>query len=139
MKNKTKQGFIGLVTVITVSAVAVLITSATLLRSITEITVSADEEQSAKAWAAAGGCVEYALTKYASTTGHWGESGDYNPSGGDELSIGENTCYIVGVDGANSSTSSPRTIKAESIVSTPRGDRIDKYTKSSDRFVDLGC
>lgn len=111
------RGFIGLVTVITVSAIAVLITSATLLRSITESTISMDEEHSAQAWAAANGCVEYALTRYASTTGDgWGSyDADYSPND-DELSIGENPCYIVEVDGANSGTSTTRTIKTESRI-----------------------
>lgn len=113
IKNK---GFIGLVTVITVSAVAVLITSATLLRSITESTISLDEEQSARAWAAANGCVEFALTKYASTTGDgWGSyTGDYTGEQG--LSIGDDTCYILEVEDANSGTTTERTIRASSTV-----------------------
>ena len=116
-----KKGFIALITVLTVSAVALVIASTILLKSITESTVSGDEISVDTAEATVDTCGEYALihlasttiTGYASTSNGWN---NYNVSTGNSVSIGGNSCYIYPILNIGGGTSSPRQINASSTV-----------------------
>ena len=110
-----QKGFIGLITIILTSAIALLISSAVLLRSITEATVSSDEEQSNKAWATVNACGESALMALASTSDDgvyvWN---NHTNNGHQDVSVGDYSCYY-NITGTGTST--PRSIEAESTVS----------------------
>lgn len=109
-----KKGFISLIVILIASATALIISSTILLKSITEATVSADEESSNKALAAVNACAEYALIHLASTTYY--TNGWANYQGDEELTIGleGNSCYIYPI--TETGTSTPRTIHASSTV-----------------------
>jgi hypothetical protein len=115
---KHQKGFIALITILSASAVALLISSTILLRSITEATYSINEESSAKAWATVNACGEYALIHLASSTitdiegGGWDYEGDYT------LDVGDYSCYIDSVGNRNTGTTTPRIIKASSAVNS---------------------
>ncbi len=108
-----KKGFITLILVLTISAIALVISSVSLLRSVTEATISTAEESSNKAWAMVTACVETALTDLASSTNPVGAWISYNLS--DTISIGTESCYYE-VSGVGTSTE--RTIHASSSVNT---------------------
>ncbi len=108
---KKEKGFISLVAIMTISAVALVIASAVLLRSITEAIISVDEESSNLAWAAANACGEIAVWKLATTTVNLSGSWDYN--GDVELDVGDNTCYINSIIGTGND---PRTVQVHSTV-----------------------
>ncbi len=106
-----QKGFIGLITVLMVSAIALFIGSMSLLRSVSESTISRDEEASNKAWIAANNCAEYALIHLASTSI---SGGGWNYSGGEGLNFGDYSCTINSIIG--SGISNPRTINTYSTV-----------------------
>lgn len=106
-----QKGFIGLITILTASAIALLIGSTILLKSITEATISLDEENSGRAWAGVNACVEKALLELSSTTGSVG----WNYLGGETVAVGDYSCYILPID-ISGGTSSSRLIKASSTV-----------------------
>lgn len=112
-----KRGFIALITVITASAVALIIGSSILLKSITESNLSADEEFSNKAWATVNACAEHALYNLASTTNSGGsEWYNHASTTGYSIDIDGNTCYIYPIVGTEAGTTSPRLIQASSTV-----------------------
>lgn len=115
-----KKGFISLMTILLVSATALIISSTILLKSITETTVSSDEEFSNRAWSAVNACGEYALvhlavastTGYASTTNGWNYQGQYELT---DLGADGDSCYIYPID-ISGGASSTRLIMASSTV-----------------------
>jgi hypothetical protein len=115
-----QKGFIALITILSASAIALLISSTILLKSVTEATYSIDEESSAKAWATVNACGEYALYNLASTTNSGGSEWYTFNSAGDGMSLDigdtEHSCYIYTIVGTTVSTSSPRIIHASSTV-----------------------
>ena len=116
-----KQGFIALITILLVSAIAVIISSSILLKSITESRLSTDEESATVAWATVNACAEYALIHLASTTvsGYPSTTNGWNnfaTSSGLSVSNGANSCYIYSILNNAGGTSSPRQINASSTV-----------------------
>lgn len=108
-----QKGFIGLVTILTASAVALLIGSSILFKSITEATLSTDEELSAKAWATVSACGERAVFSLASTSDN-GVAVWNNYDSSETLTIDDYSCYYS-ITGEGTST--PRVIQASSTVS----------------------
>lgn len=117
--NKQK-GFIGLVTILLVSAIALLIGSTILLKSITEATLSSDEEFSNQAWATVNACAEHALINLAlaSTTGFDEEISGWNYAGDEEVEVvaSGNSCYIYNIDISSGTSTGSRTVNASSTV-----------------------
>ncbi len=114
-KNK-KRGFIVLTMVLLVSAVVLTITTGIMLRSIGKINESADSENSLKAWSTVNACAEYALgqmiastTSTTTTAENWG----FASTTGQELSVGDEICYIYPVTDSGTA----KLIKASSTVS----------------------
>jgi type II secretory pathway component PulK len=111
-----KKGFIALITILTVSAVALVISSTILLKSVTEAQLSRDEEAATKAWATVNACAEVAVFSLASTSNNgvavWTTG---YPTSLQEVTVGTNTCYYVITGGTGTSTA--RTINASSTVS----------------------
>lgn len=115
--KKNQPGFIALITILLVSAVALVISSSILLKSITESTISTDEESVNKAQATVDACGEYALINLAlaSTTGYLSSSHGWKYTGGEPVFVNGNLCYINTID-ISAGTSSPRTVHASSTV-----------------------
>jgi type II secretory pathway component PulK len=112
-----KRGFIALITILTVSAIALVISSTILLRSVTEARISIDEESTNQAWATVNACAEYALVHMAvaSTTNYATSSNGWNYEGGDTVSVGGNSCRILPIDISGGATST-RLVNASSTV-----------------------
>ena len=80
--------------VLLVCAVVLAVGSGVLLRSISVVNQSADEEHSLVAWAAVNACGEYALGQMATTADSrlgWAYPGN------EEVSIAGNPCYIYSI------------------------------------------
>lgn len=114
MSQNTKKGFIALITVLTVSAIALLASGGILLRSVTESVNSGNEEFAQRAWAAVSGCSERALWQIATTTG--GAPG-WNYSGSQSFNIGGNLCYINSIITTSTPIADSRIIQSYSMVS----------------------
>lgn len=105
-----EKGFIALITILSVSTVALLISAGILLQSITEGITSGNEEMANRAWAASNACIETALFKLASSTG-------WSYAGGETVTIDPDSCYILGVTATGTDLGS-RLIKASSTVAS---------------------
>ncbi len=103
-----KKGFIALITVLIITAVSVIIGTTVVMKSISHASMSASELYSAKAWAAANGCVEYALGQFSlSSTTFTTYPGLLSQT------VGGTLCTITLVASGNS-----KVIKASSTVSS---------------------
>jgi hypothetical protein len=109
-----KRGFIALMVILTVSAIALVISSTIILRSVTEATVSIDEESANKAWAIVNACAEKALYNLASTTGD-GVAVWNAYDGAEEVLIDDYSCYILSIDNSGGA-STERIVNASSTV-----------------------
>ena len=114
--NKNK-GFIALIFVLAVSAVALLVSAGILLQSITQSVISSSEEMAQKAWASVNGCAEKAVWNISTTTGTaQGWSGDYTTDG-HPFTIGGSDCYVYPATSTSTPVADSRLINASSTVS----------------------
>ena len=115
--KENKKGFISLLTVLTISAVAILMSSAVLLKSITAANLTVDEEWSAKTEATVDACAEHAMIHLASatTTGYSTTTNDWNYAGSESLSVAGNSCYIYPID-ISGGLATSRVVHASSTV-----------------------
>ena len=90
MKTETSSGFIALVTVLIIFAIALLIGLSVSLLSIGEATMGLKKTQSSQAYFLANLCAEQALMKLK-------ENIDY--SGGETIEIGGGNCQILPIEG----------------------------------------
>ncbi len=92
IRTHYSQGFVALITVLVVTAVALILATASTYRAISEGKIGLNEMQSAQAWASANGCVEHALGEYSVASTTWDLSSGY--LGGQGMTIGGVSCYI---------------------------------------------
>jgi hypothetical protein len=111
--KKRKGGFLVLTMVLLVCTSVLAVVTGILLRSIGEINMSGDSENSLKASNVVNACAEHALLHLSTTTD--GLLG-WNYLGDEELSVGDEKCYIYTLIGSTS-----KTINASSTV--------DQFTK----------
>lgn len=107
--ERSERGFIALITVLTISAIALLVSAGILLQSISESATSSAEGEAGRAWAAANGCAEYALAQLSTTT-------DARPGWADGTGtqmVGSYTCWY-----AISASNTSKLIQASSSVAT---------------------
>ena len=90
MKTETSSGFIALVTVLIIFAIALLIGLSVSLLSISEAQMGLKKAQSSQAYFLANLCAEQALIKLK-------ENIDY--SGGETIEIGGGNCQILPIEG----------------------------------------
>lgn len=129
-KDFGERGFIALSFVIMVSAIAILISVGTILRSISELRMSLYQEKSSKASASVNACGEYAVRKI-STTSDSLPGWDY--TGGELFDLGDSNCYIYPVVASGTS----KVIYASSTVSSfTRKLKIEVGT-STNTFVNI--
>jgi hypothetical protein len=104
------RGFAALVTVLIITAVALIISSTIALKSLTHANISLSELKSAQAWSAANSCVENVLAKISLASTSWSSILGYTTS----LDVGDNSCYIYGITATGTDY---RLIRASSTVS----------------------
>lgn len=102
---KHNQGFIALTSVLILSAIFLSLSISVASRAISGSKIDTSVYVSSKAQILAESCIEYALTELQRST---------NYVGGDNITIGDESCDILTVEGAGNRN---RTIKAESTVS----------------------
>ena len=90
METETSSGFIALMTVLIIFAIALLIGLSVSLLSIGEATMGLEKTQSSQAYFLANLCAEQALMKLK-------ENIDY--SGGETIEIGGGNCQILPIEG----------------------------------------
>lgn len=100
-----EQGYIALISVLIISALAILIASSANLLSISESNMSLQENQAWESFYLADFCAEQALMKLESVL---------NYSGNETITIGEESCDILPLEGSGNFN---RVIKTQSIVS----------------------
>ncbi|MFH1462507.1 MAG: hypothetical protein ABIG08_02365 [bacterium] len=88
---ETKQGYIAIVSVIIISAIALLAASSASLFSIGESNMALEENQAEEAFYLADFCAEYALMKIESVL---------NYSGNETITMGEDSCDILLIGGS---------------------------------------
>jgi len=104
-RSNMNRGFIALISILIISALIVLISVGVSLRSIGETNMALDEQEAHRALALADLCSEQALINLIN---------DINYSGGETITVGDESCDIVSVDGVGNED---RIVKTESIVS----------------------
>ena len=102
---KDQRGFIALISVLIISAVVLTIGISVSLRSIGEMKMSFDKQESRRALALAGLCAEQALMKLESV---------FNYAGNESITIDGESCDILPIGGSGITN---RTISAQSTVS----------------------
>ena len=109
-----QKGFVALISVLVVTAVAVIIGTTIILRSLTHATTSLSEIHSAQAWASANGCAEYVLGYVSATSTSFTELIGSSTT----LSIGGVPCYISTITATSGTpTYDYLLVKASSTVS----------------------
>lgn len=99
MNHIHEKGIIALITTLVVGAVVLVVAISISTRSIGEINMSLDEEQSNQALVLATSCMEVALSKLSNNTTY---------TGNETITIGTKSCIINTIE---SPTSSTRVIK----------------------------
>jgi hypothetical protein len=112
--KKNNKGFLVLTLMLIVCATVLIITTGSILRSIGQVNESSNSEMSLKAWNTVNACGETALMRLASTTATTTSNEGWYYSGGDSLSVGNETCYIYPIEDSDTA----KLIKASSTVST---------------------
>ncbi|MBU0540580.1 hypothetical protein KKF59_02530 [Patescibacteria group bacterium] len=100
-----KPGFIALVSILIIDAIALLIGVGLVLRAVGENKISLSSTFKQRAEMAAGACAEHALNQLKETTVY---------TGNEPLSVGSDNCYIMTVTGISNSD---RTVQTTSTVS----------------------
>lgn len=113
-KQKMQQGYVALITILLVSAVALVLVVDTTLFGVSETKTSLLQEQSTQAYYLAESCAEYALLNLQN---------DLEYSGEETLNIGDYSCEILAVEGQGNQD---RVIKTQGLVNNQtRKLRID--------------
>jgi hypothetical protein len=114
MKIRKNKGFVALISVLMITAVAMIIGVAITMRTISRTSISLFESQSTQAWSSANGCVELAISQLGvNSTSTWASALDvYN--GGSTVSIGGIPCYLFDI--VSYGVNDYRLIKASSTV-----------------------
>jgi len=103
---KTENGFIALVSIVIVGAIALVISVGLSLRSIGEMKMSLNEQLSNTALSLADACVEYGIAQLKN---------DLNYAGDETIIIdGSDSCFIFAVEGSGNDN---RIIKTQAIFS----------------------
>lgn len=115
---KKKDGFLVLTMVLLVSITILAVLTGILLRSISDVSQTADSENALKAWSAVNACGEYALEQMiASSTSSTTTATNWNYAGDITLSLplpdGAETCYIYPVVASGTA----KLIRASSTIS----------------------
>ena len=103
------HGFVALMTIIIITAVALIVATTIVFKSIDQATTGTAEYNNARAWAANNNCVEYALGQLG-TASQWN-----NLFGPSTRNNGYDSCYLAAVT-ATGTGGIYRLIKASSTV-----------------------
>jgi hypothetical protein len=101
-----KHGYIGLISILIIDAIALLVGVGVLIRAVGETKIVVAEDYRQRAHAAATACAEHALIELKDTTLYAGD---------ELLHVNEDTCYIMLIAGYGESS---RVIQTTSTVAT---------------------